>query len=57
MGKVARESAREKVRAQRELERKREQRKRQVMITLSVLGVVVLIVAGVAIWQSSRNRS
>ncbi len=57
MGKAARESAREKVRAQRELERKREQRKRQVMITLSVLGVVVLIVAAVAIWQSSRNRS
>ena len=57
MGKVARESARERLRAQREQERKREQRKRQVLITLSVIGVVVLIVAAVAIWQATRNDS
>lgn len=57
MGNAARKATREKVRIQREQERKREQRRRQVMITLSVVGVVALIVAVVAIWQSTRNRS
>lgn len=57
MGNAARRATREKIRLQREQERKREQRRRQVTITLSVVGVVVLIVAMVAIWQSTRNRS
>ncbi|MEV5411788.1 thioredoxin domain-containing protein [Thermopolyspora sp. NPDC052614] len=57
MGNAARKATREKARLQRELERKREQRRRQVTITLSVIGVVALIVALVAIWQSTRNKS
>ena len=57
MGNAARRATREKIRLQREQERKRERRRRQVTITLSVVGVVVLIVAMVAIWQSTRNRS
>ena len=56
-GNAARRATREKIRLQREQERKRERRRRQVTITLSVVGVVVLIVAMVAIWQSTRNRS
>lgn len=57
MGNAARKATREKARALREQERKREQRRRQMTITLSVVGVVALIVAVVAIWQSTRNKS
>jgi protein-disulfide isomerase len=57
MGKATRASAREKVRVQRELERKREQRKRQVTVMLTVAGVVLLIIAAVAVWQSTRNKA
>jgi Protein-disulfide isomerase len=57
MGNAARKATREKIRIQREQERRREQRRRQVMITVSVIGVVALIVGIVAIWQSTRNRS
>ena len=57
MGNAARKATREKARLQREQERKREQRRRQVTITLSVIGAVALVVALVALWQSTRNRS
>lgn len=57
MGNAARKATREKIRRQRELERKREQRRRQVLITLSIVGVLALVVGIVAIWQSTRNRS
>jgi Protein-disulfide isomerase len=55
--KAERRATREKIRAQREQELRREQRRRQVTITLSVIGVLVLIVGIVALWQSTRNRS
>lgn len=57
MGNAARKATREKARLQREQERKREQRRRQVTITLSVVGVLALVVGLVALWQSTRNRS